>query len=856
MSAPRERLGRLAATTLILSHFLGGRAAFGQPAPASDWVVTGADCAHFAVGDVNADGFGDVLTINGSRQLCAALCVQGWKASGWLVLAEPFDPGELALIAGDFDPAAPGDEAAVLYPDVAVVRSTYQGEKLTTSRLVAAPEGVTFAGPAAEHGPDALRDATGAVWRLGPTGFEQASEARGPTTAVAPPPYEPEAPALAVVSGDVTGDGLADAFGLFECSRPHPHRVLRMAPGLNTASGDTDSDGLADEEEARLGADPRSRDTDADGLLDGWEVHGLPRAVRGPETALSPVRQDVIVAVAPYAQLGTAAVRSEIEKAKRLYAQLSTPNPDGSTGITLHLRFDPEVPEAEQGSWSWWEVGNARLEPGARGLMHWMQVTPGGGGQAQETGDMGGCGNHWAAFAHELGHQLSLSHTGDSAPAWCPLYPSLMSYAFTYQFGGDGNAIRFSDGRFASLELREDALPERLPFPASELSYLAAGPFRFPVSDDGSGGALIDWNQNGRIDEQPVTADVNYGGSTNAGIRRWTDLIGAAPALGYVGGTCLLVTLDQTRSAISVRSYEGGEKWSEARAIRDSAAIDDPVLVAGPEWGYVFFRQQSGWYAARVNGAEAQAPVFLGDLPRCDLSGAWLGSRVLLVSRHSDDRLETRWLEWGEAPALKPGQALETRSQVPPGLAVHPSDGRICMVTSMPNSHGAQMCMRVTWLTAQGERVREGETLWTRGEPSGNSCVTRPAVAFTPTGELNIFHTAWPGPSGLMTAWRTRRVENTALDEGWLTAMMYDEWTLTRVGVTCAIGAQGAIYAFRWDAGEHGEVHVNHLGLCHNALGIDPEPMRDFDDGAKISQWGIRHSILWMSRDRAPAAAP
>jgi hypothetical protein len=85
---------------------------------------------------------------------------------------------------------------------------------------------------------------------------------------------------------------------------------------------------------------------------------------------------------------------------------------------------------------------------------------------------------------------------------------------------------------------------------------------------------------------------------------------------------------------------------------------------------------------------------------------------------------------------------------------------------------------------------------------------------------------------------------------------MYDEWTLTRVGVASAIGPQGAIYAFRWDAGEHGEVHVNHLGLCHNALGIDPEPMRDFDDGAKIAKWGIRHSILWMTRDPVTQPVP
>src|SRR5690606_2552142 len=133
----------------------------------------------------------------------------------------------------------------------------------------------------------------------------------------------------------------------------------------------------------------------------------------------------------------------------------------------------------------WRDVSNRMLRPEERGLVHWLQITPGGGGQAQQTGDLGSAGAHWAAIAHELGHQLSLSHEGDSGPAWCPLYPSLMNYAFNYQLGGDPEAIRFSDGRFRAVELRESALPERLPFPLETLRYLSAPPFRFTLAADG-----------------------------------------------------------------------------------------------------------------------------------------------------------------------------------------------------------------------------------------------------------------------------------------------------------------------------------------------------------------------------------
>ena len=95
-----------------------------------------------------------------------------------------------------------------------------------------------------------------------------------------------------------------------------------------------------------------------------------------------------------------------------------------------------------------------------------------------------------------------------------------------------------------------------------------------------------------------------------------------------------------------------------------------------------------------------------------------------------------------------------------------------------------------------------------------------------------------------MTGWRTRRIGNLGLDEGWLTCMLYDIWTSTRRAITATVGPQGAIYAFRWDAGGH--YRNNSILLGHNAFGIDPEPMRDFDDAEKISEYGLVHSILWL----------
>jgi hypothetical protein len=71
---------------------------------------------------------------------------------------------------------------------------------------------------------------------------------------------------------------------------------------------------------------------------------------------------------------------------------------------------------------------------------------------------------------------------------------------------------------------------------------------------------------------------------------------------------------------------------------------------------------------------------------------------------------------------------------------------------------------------------------------------------------------------------------------------------MTRRAVAFASGPQGAVYAFRWDAG--GGWNTTLL-VAHDGFGIDAGPMRDFDDGAKMAQHGIVHSILWMQPDPA-----
>lgn len=664
-------------------------------------------------------------------------------------------------------------------------------------------------------------------------------------TPAAAPRYQPDAVCVRRMRADLSGDGLPDEIGVFRVSRYGDFHEIRVAFAPNPQTSDLDGDGLSDADEAKLGTDPLDRDSDADGLLDGWEVHGLPRNIAaGEKTRLDPRRQDVIVAIALYEGVDRAGAEAELAKAAEIYRRINTRNPDGSSGIWLHFRFDPPVPKDQQKNGSWADVGAARFPLAERGFLHWMQITPWGGGQAQQTGDMGGCGTGFAVFAHEFGHQLSLSHEGDSSVAWCPLYPSLMNYAFSYALGGDPAAIRFSDGRFRETVLDETRLMERLPYPLKEMGYLAGPPFRFRLQDDGQGGTLIDWNHNGRFDEGAIAADINYGGATDAGRRVPAEAVGAGPGLAYVGDKAYLVSLDPTHSVLSIQQYLGDEKWSPKRPIPNSGTNETPVIVGGKAAGLVFFRQPAGWFVCRFSADKLDAPVFLADLPRSELSAAAVGERTLLVSRSDEDRLRTFWLGYADKPVVVRGRELELRSQTAVGIAQNPVDQKLVIATSATNSNGTLLCLRATSCVVDGDNLIEGESAWVRGEKSGTNSTTRPVVVFGSDGELMIFHTGMPQPDGLMTAWRTRRIGNRDLDEGWLTALLYDVWTMTRYPVSACNGAQGALYAFRWDAG--GWTANTTLLLCHTGFGISAAPMRDFDDGAKISLFGLTHSILWM----------
>lgn len=219
-----------------------------------------------------------------------------------------------------------------------------------------------------------------------------------------------------------------------------------------TGDGDSDGDGLSSEEEAALGTDPNDPDTDGDGIEDDREAQ---------LDAADPLRRDVFVEIDHMASC------TEMDRVadtlRERFAEAPVENPDGTTGITLHLRFDDRVESHD-------EPVTVTSRPGARNDIQDYRGTYGdpvvdhthyallveepyrdgdpAGGVASGNAFLVGCTYEQeyvgSMFMHELGHVLGLwsrTHTGiDSNDVPYEDYPSVMNYE------SPPDAMRYSSG--------------------------------------------------------------------------------------------------------------------------------------------------------------------------------------------------------------------------------------------------------------------------------------------------------------------------------------------------------------------------------------------------------------------------
>lgn len=194
-----------------------------------------------------------------------------------------------------------------------------------------------------------------------------------------------------------------------------------------------------------------ARDPDGDGLTTYQERSILPNA--------SPCRMDVFVEV-DWVNGSDPPSREAFDKLIETYAEAPVDNPDGTTGIDLHLVLDEQLPNESWPDWSEVSLQAVRsldsFDNEGRGY-HYAVLVPEYRGNVRGMGRSGyliaktsypNASDRLGLqiFAHELGHSLGFtSQVFDGIDGFDRSYreyPSVMSYAGVL----NSSTINFSDG--------------------------------------------------------------------------------------------------------------------------------------------------------------------------------------------------------------------------------------------------------------------------------------------------------------------------------------------------------------------------------------------------------------------------
>ena len=335
---------------------------------------------------------------------------------------------------------------------------------------------------------------------------------------------------------------------------------------------DSDGDGLYDLEEADLGTDPFNSDTDGDALPDGWEVHGHD-FIDLKELGADPLRKDIFVEI-DY-MTGFEPDAGALDDVVDAFANAPVSNPDGSTGITLHLDVDDHVgldPDLNPVWVDFDTIKNANFNQKRAAIFHYCLFASqyDGGGSSGRSRGIGGYdflvtlgAPGWAntpaqqagTFMHELGHNLGLRHGGGDNVHRKPNYLSVMNYNF--QLGGltiGGTANNFDYSRFELQSLDENSLNESAGLnPVSGITEAGLGNYATQVrtsvstSNVADASSNIDFNQNGSV-SGTVATDVNGDGARSVLTTQndWDNLIydgGGVLGAGLIDGGLLALPI-------------------------------------------------------------------------------------------------------------------------------------------------------------------------------------------------------------------------------------------------------------------------------------------------------------------------
>jgi hypothetical protein len=534
---------------------------------------------------------------------------------------------------------------------------------------------------------------------------------------------------------------------------------------------------------ARLPVGSESESSSNDGLLDDWKRKGF-RGLDLKGLGCTVGHADVICLVSRFDDVTQDRLTSQMKRVIQFYEDLPCKNPDGTTGIRFHPIYLDPITGADKNNG--WQTNRDKFLPEKwRGVVHWMQVTPGGGGQADELSNGGTCGQNslWEVFVHEFGHQLGLNHEGFWPVNGSPIYTSLMNYTWSYGFEEDRNKIHYSNDEFKGLVLRENDLDETLPYPFAKVKFLSMAPYHFRLQPKGDQ-TLIDWNWDGVFGEKHVKANITYSYSIQAGTRDNVGKTKTAPwiflhdrnAFALYGTNDAPVdlkrqpTLDETNPGrLVLKRLESPNHWSKEWVVDSKGLIGDPVAVSFRGGIVCCYPSDRGLLIRKISGATASTPIMVStDRSLVPSIGVYQGRCLLFDWNPKTHEVGYQAVN----PNGKVGERhlLDVSSSNPVGFCTDTVHRQLILALAQDQSKDKTNRWQVRRYTLNriGSLEAEGGPSWVEGVDGGAKGTGRLTILFDggrdagPKGRLLLFG---KGITDEKTPWACSYVAQTISDQ-------------------------------------------------------------------------------------------
>jgi len=607
-----------------------------------------------------------------------------------------------------------------------------------------------------------------------------------------------------------------------------------------------------------------------DGLPDCWKRGKIkPGGLDLAEIGCHVGHRDILLQLERFDNVDEKHLREQMDAAVKYYASLPIVNPDGTLGIDLHVLYQTPHPFSQHDqALSDFDGKYPPVE--VRGIVHSAFAENNGPNVSKINGDNCHFNGNWREFIHEFGHQLDLDHTGhwpSPTPAGCALYPSVMSYSYSYKGGPFvGDTIGYSLGKFAKLKIDDRHLSKRVMATIDELYYLKGDPYNFHLKADPDGKSTwVDWNWDGIFYETDVAADIHYVHGSDLGTRSVIGKTPFAPVLvthGEGDQAKLLLFCGQFvggKSRVVMRAWLGsnreteGGKWSPEIPLEDGDVTSDPsatYLGDGETW--LSYPTSRGVVLRMVTldaqGGPIASPAFLvpnsiGSEPTL---AAFQGQLALLLWRGPLKQVGLILLKTNKA-AISP-----IPTEIPLGFTSKTPVAAVEALQPGPSLWVARMEDRVKEHLDTSEVVRlvtsDGgfrviERKWLEGRYARH----RPTLL-------------WRKEQGLLPEGRLYHLSGGTSNDQFITintpyADTGGGWFIRRFlgpdfKSDSSVGAcffQGDIaYAIRRQ--EDGPSANRSLEVAFYASGAVPYLMGDFDDVGHIRDFGLEHSIPLVSK--------